>query len=180
MMMPFFFTLLPADLQRHILQEWIGEAQDDGNALVLALSALDVACCRRSLRRQFLQLSAALNFSASDKSSSSVPIAWDIRCYMTWLQERKIAVTVLFLTAHNMRSLTQCTEAEDVIRLDTITTLFISISPRLKRTAFLKVVRACPGLTAVHGVVHGPQGCFTLWSYRSHPFDKCPVLLHCS
>lgn len=103
-----FFLVLPLDLQLCIVHTWV--YSDDDVRQLAALSAVDVACCCRSLRHQILEILGHSTFLAIYDSSVCQNVT-EFVCFVNWLFKRGIAVKTLWLTdrsrtnfsAHSMR-----------------------------------------------------------------------------
>lgn len=107
--MAYFFTLLPADLQRHIFQTWM--ADGDGTLLRL-LSAVDIACCNASIRDDFMSLLSLLSFQWTRSGRRHQGIdrtllfkVKRITSYISWLGDRSIKVASLSLNEKNLAGL---------------------------------------------------------------------------
>lgn len=93
-----FFTILPTDLQLLILQAWLGN--HDAHQL-LALSALDIACCSAAVRPSYLFLAGhSSNFWNSREVQLVVS---ELSSFMRWLQSRQVKLKWLLLTDQNLQ-----------------------------------------------------------------------------
>lgn len=98
---PHFFHTLPMDIQVCVLQTWLGEVNDPDR--LVALSALDIACCNKALRPALLDLTGhPLNIwtKCATRLASK-----DLRCFILWLAARQVHVTGLVLTDTNLQAL---------------------------------------------------------------------------
>lgn len=107
--MAYFFTLLPADLQRHIFQTWL--AADGDGPLLRLLSAVDIACCNASIRDDFLYLLSQLPFQwtrsgrrhwGMDRTLLKVK---RMSSCISWLSSRGVKVASLSLSEKNLADL---------------------------------------------------------------------------
>lgn len=90
-----FFTLLPADLQLDILFVWL-QHNDGGNGLLRVLSAIDMACCSRSIRKPFLWLIAQIPAFGELTSANGGGTKF-IATFLLWLSSRKVALMAVQL-----------------------------------------------------------------------------------
>lgn len=146
------FFRLPSDLHKLIFQSWIGD-DADGRYLLMALSALDVACCRKRLRADFLQLTSDLTFSAIRNDEIKVShYGSDILCYMAWLADRRVAVRSLFISSHMLQDLQAQLEVHHVsLPLPTTpSVVHLTIASTPCALALECILRACPRVTSIH------------------------------
>lgn len=114
-----FLSLLPTDLQVHVLCTWIGWVQSDwdrGLVMVRSLSALDKAVCRKALRADCLALFSQIPAFGEQHclAMENTPIR-SFTNYFQWLSSRKVAVKSLLLlerdshnTHEDIRELSIC------------------------------------------------------------------------
>lgn len=95
-MMSPFFRLLPADLQIDILYVWLN-SKDSGKGLLRVLSAIDMACCSKAVRKPFLWLIAQIPAFGELTPVESVSSVIHIFPFVQWLDSRKVVLKVLAL-----------------------------------------------------------------------------------
>lgn len=138
------FNQVPCDVQLDILQGWIGNPDSD-RELLLTLSAMDVACCNRSLRRRFLELPARLAFQkAGCCENKTCLMILDMLCYMKWLRDRRIAVKCL----HSRNKLVDLPKVRDQLKF-TLPCEILTLGHKTIPYWLEGILRACPDVHTV-------------------------------
>lgn len=151
--MAFFFARLPTDLQVCITAMWIA---DDANERILlhALSALDVACCCKSLRQPFLLLANHpampwLNHRNLVTSNPMKGIADVVAC-MAWVASRKIGFQpALLLRMDNRSRLLEHASKGGTLPIEVVKIECLDLGGEAGKLE--SVLQACPSMTALHG-----------------------------
>lgn len=134
-----FFLVLPLDLQLCIVHTWL-YADDDVRQLA-ALSAVDVACCCRSLRQQILEILGHPTFLAIYDSSVCQNIT-DFVCFVNWLFKRGIAVRTLWVTERSRAKFS----IHNMCRMSTVEGLVLDIPYVCSYSSLYGVLYCCPNI----------------------------------
>lgn len=162
------FFKLPSDVHKYIFESWIR----DEHALLTALSALDVACCARSVRSDFLALPCVLSSPLIDHDDAKACAIKDINCYMAWLSSRRVGVRALYLSHSALNALQPSALSGSLLlpSIPSVESILIETTPC--HLALQHVLCACPNARTITEV---PSTAFSPLLGIWDPLAKAPL-----
>lgn len=112
---------------------------------LLALSALDIACCNLFDRTGLLDL--ARHPSNKWDSRDKHFVAGDLRCFMTWLHSRQVSVKRLYLTDINVRSMEWWPPSLELPAIEQI--VLWEVTNQTKLPSIKAGVKMCPNASSM-------------------------------
>lgn len=151
-----FLQLLPTDLHKLVVEEWISE---DSNSQLKVLSALDIACCSRAARQPFRFVAESISFQHEESCCSTryKYVQYDMMLVVKWLADRRIAAEYLFFPTtkaengkctRNYQPVESSAVLPATVRTPSIRVLDI-VGHQHCLLQLLWVLQACPNITSI-------------------------------